>query len=102
LDEEKIKIVIFVIRADSCYSRFSWILRTGFPKSANMQLLSTLTFVLAYIDPGTGSIIIQALVAAFAGAAIAVRLFWGRILKFFGVKQNTDEDPSSSDAEKEG
>jgi hypothetical protein len=67
-----------------------------------MQILSTLTFILAYIDPGTGSIIIQALVAAFAGTAIAVRLFWGRILKFFGVKQNPDEDPSHSDAEKEG
>jgi hypothetical protein len=66
-----------------------------------MQILSTFTFVLAYIDPGTGSIIIQALVAAFAGAAIAARLFWGRILKFFGVKQNTEDDPLPSDAEKE-
>ena len=37
----------------------------------------------AYLDPGTGSYIIQLLIAAFVGIGFAVRLFWGRIKDFF-------------------
>ncbi len=41
----------------------------------------------AYIDPGTGSIILQAVAAAIIGGAVAVKLFWHRILTFFGLKK---------------
>lgn len=51
--------------------------------------------ILLYIDPGTGSIILQALVATVVGAAIAVKLFWHRILKFFGFRKNADPDSST-------
>jgi len=33
----------------------------------------------AYVDPGSGSYILQLLVAAFFGALFAVRVFWARI-----------------------
>ena len=33
----------------------------------------------AYIDPGTGSMLIQGLIAAVIGASLAIRLFWRRI-----------------------
>jgi hypothetical protein len=33
----------------------------------------------AYIDPGTGSIVLQMLVAGALGAAFAVKRFWRRI-----------------------
>jgi hypothetical protein len=33
----------------------------------------------AYVDPGSGSYILQLLVAAFFGALFAVRVFWVRI-----------------------
>jgi len=36
-----------------------------------------------YLDPGTGSIIIQAIVAAFVAAGAAVKLYWGRLKQFF-------------------
>ena len=36
----------------------------------------------AYIDPGTGSIILQAILAFVAGAAATVSLWWGN-LKIF-------------------
>ena len=49
-------------------------------------------FVLAYIDPGTGSIIIQALVATAVGAAIAIKLYWHRLLKFFGLRKGEKND----------
>ena len=56
--------------------------------------MSILFHILAYIDPGTGSIILQALVASVVGAAIAVKLFWHRILKFLGIRKPANTDPS--------
>lgn len=37
----------------------------------------------AYLDPGTGSIIIQALIGGLVGALFALKLFWRRIVAFF-------------------
>lgn len=42
----------------------------------------------AYLDPGVGSMILQGLVAAFFAAAIAIKLFWRRLLGFFITKKN--------------
>ena len=39
---------------------------------------------LAYLDPGAGSFVIQALVATVAGIAVAMRAYWTRIKEFFG------------------
>lgn len=36
----------------------------------------------AYIDPGTGSLIIQGLIAGFAAAAMILRSYWYRIKAF--------------------
>jgi hypothetical protein len=33
----------------------------------------------AYIDPGTGSLILQGLIAAFATTAAAISLYWRRL-----------------------
>ena len=38
----------------------------------------------AYLDPGTGSIIIQVVIGAAVGGLFAVKLFWSRIKGFFG------------------
>jgi hypothetical protein len=38
---------------------------------------------LAYLDPGTGSMILQAVVATLAGTAVAVSAYWKRIKAFF-------------------
>ena len=54
--------------------------------------------ILLYIDPGTGSIIIQALVATVVGAAVAIRLFWHRILVFLGIRKEDKDDSSGKDA----
>ncbi len=50
-----------------------------------------------YIDPGTGSIILQAIAAGIIGGAVAVRLFWHRILKFFGFKKRTKQDADKTE-----
>jgi len=52
---------------------------------------------LAYVDPGSGSFILQALVATAAGAAVAVNAYWGRIKRMFGRgAPEEDEDATSA------
>ncbi len=38
----------------------------------------------AYIDPGTGSLIIQVLIASFVGGLFLIKVFWRKIQAFFG------------------
>lgn len=44
----------------------------------------------AYLDAGTGSMILQLLLGGIAGIAIAAKLYWYRLLSLFGVKSKTD------------
>lgn len=53
---------------------------------------------LAYLDPGSGSFMIQALVAALAGIAVTGRLYWTKIKSVLGFSSRTDdEDPDDLD-----
>jgi len=52
---------------------------------------------LAYIDPGAGSFVIQALVAAAAGVAVTLKVYWRRIRSFFGLADPADDDDDLSD-----
>jgi hypothetical protein len=49
----------------------------------------------AYIDPGTGSILIQGLIAAVVGGLFYLRSAWGRIKAFFGRRgaEAADKNP---------
>jgi hypothetical protein len=38
----------------------------------------------AYLDPGTGSMILQLLLGGVAGVAVVVKLYWTKIRTFFG------------------
>ncbi len=48
----------------------------------------------AYLDPGTGSLILQALIAALAGAVVVVTSYWQKIRTFF---RRSSRDSESSD-----
>ncbi|WP_303976105.1 hypothetical protein [Dongia mobilis] len=37
----------------------------------------------AYLDPGTGSIILQAVIGAVTGALIVIKLYWYKLKQFF-------------------
>jgi hypothetical protein len=37
----------------------------------------------AYLDPGTGSYVLQIIIGVAVGAALAVKVFWLRIKAFF-------------------
>ena len=46
----------------------------------------------AYLDPGTGSIILQALVGAIAAGATYCSMYWQKIKNFFNKKDKTDKE----------
>ncbi len=48
----------------------------------------------AYLDPGTGSLVFQAVAAGLAAAAYACRSYWGRLLRLFG--RSADASPLES------
>jgi hypothetical protein len=53
---------------------------------------------LPYLDPGSGSFLIQLLIAALLGLGVAIRASWGTIRKWFGAKPKADEEDDEADA----
>jgi hypothetical protein len=47
---------------------------------------------LPYLDPGSGSILIQLLIAAALGLAVAIRASWGKIKGWLGIKSKPEDD----------
>lgn len=50
---------------------------------------------MAYLDPGSGSFILQLLIAAVVGSIIALRAYFGKIKNFFRrtfSRKETEED----------
>lgn len=52
----------------------------------------------AYLDPGTGSILVQSLLAGIAGAAAVISLYWQRVKRFFGFGKPSNDDARTSAA----
>ncbi len=46
--------------------------------------------VFAYLDPGTGSVILQALLGGVAGLILTMKLFGRRFLSFFRIGRKSD------------
>lgn len=46
--------------------------------------------LLAYLDPGSGSMILQALVGGVAAIAVAGKFYWRRFLAFIGIRKKDD------------
>ena len=49
----------------------------------SIRLFAPLKRDVAYLDPGTGSFLLQLLLASLLGGLFLVRAFWGRIKAFF-------------------
>ena len=67
-----------------------------------MNILSINEFVQAatqnYLDPGTGSMILQLILGVILGLGVMVRLFWKNIKNFFtrgNVKSEEELDPTA-------
>ncbi len=55
----------------------------------------------AYMDPGTGSMLLQIILGGLAGLAVAGKLFWHRILSVLGLRKSETlpgpDQPESED-----
>ncbi|MCY4061858.1 MAG: hypothetical protein OXG53_05800 [Chloroflexi bacterium] len=64
--------------------RLSFIVKAG-------SWIAIFRWLVAYLDPGSGSLIVQILVAIIVGALATFRLWKARLLSLFGIKQETDD-----------
>lgn len=71
--------------------------RTALASLALVMALAMLLMpspALAYLDPGTGSFLIQGVIAVVVGAGFAIKMFWHRIKALFtGQPMDEDDDP---------
>ena len=56
----------------------------------NNTIVSILDKKNLYLDPGSGSFLLQLLIAGLIGLGIALRASWGKIRKMFGKGQEKD------------
>lgn len=49
----------------------------------------------AYLDPGTGSMLLQGLIAAVAGGALVIRVYWGKWKSLFTSSKNAARKPNA-------
>jgi membrane protein implicated in regulation of membrane protease activity len=61
-----------------------------------MFLLVPLVSAFAYIDPGTGSMIVQVVIAALVGSAAFIGAFWRKLFR-----RRRDQDDEQADTGKE-
>ena len=47
--------------------------------------------LVAYLDPGSGSMILQILAGGVAAVAVTAKLYWNRMLKFLRIRKHDDE-----------
>ncbi len=59
--------------------------------------MNTWPQTLAYIDPGTGSYLLQLLIAGIVGAAFAVKVFWQNITAAFARIFRGRKGPKGND-----
>lgn len=50
-------------------------------------LVSPLTPAFAYLDPGTGSMLLQLVLGGVAGLIVIAKLYWDRLLKFLKIRK---------------
>ena len=48
--------------------------------------------LLSYLDPGSGSLIVQLLIAAIVGILATFRFWKSRLLSIFGIREESNEE----------
>lgn len=51
--------------------------------------------LLAYLDPGSGSMLLQVLLGGIAGIAVSIKMFGKRILRIFTFWKKHEDEPTS-------
>jgi hypothetical protein len=63
--------------------------RTSYPVARGMGTL------LGYIDPGSGSLFLQALAGGVAAVGVVTKVYWRRLKRFLHIGKPEDESSSS-------
>ena len=56
--------------------------------------------VLAYLDPGSGSMMLQLLLGGIAGVAVILKLYWNAFAGLFRRKKHRDNSTASLEVDK--
>lgn len=61
---------------------------------ATLVLLMVFTDAFAYLDPGTGSMLLQVILGGIAAVGVAIKLYWHKLRASFGMpkKEQTEDD----------
>ena len=78
-------------KRDAIYSRkMIWILFLVL-----VCLLCPWNSVYAYLDPGSGSLVLQVILGGVAGFLLLLKLFWHRILAILHIRREPEPDNTS-------
>jgi len=58
-------------------------------------LLLTVTKAEAYLDPGTGSMLLQVILGGFAAVGVVIKLYWHKLKAVFGLAKKADPEDDS-------
>ena len=54
----------------------------------------------AYLDPGSGSMMLQVIAGGLAAAAVTMKVYWRRLLVFLHIRKPDDEtEPTTAQTE---
>lgn len=67
-----------------------------------MRVLTTIFFLMivsdayAYLDPGTGSMLLQVILGGIAAVGVAIKLYWHKLRAAFGMAKKPDPEDESA------
>lgn len=65
--------------------------------AVSFYTIFTMSPAYAYLDPGTGSLLIQAIIGAIAAVGITVKIYWHKLRVFFGGESPAKDESGSDD-----
>lgn len=61
-----------------------------------LSLILLATPAYAYLDPGTGSMLLQVILGGIAAVGVALKLFWHKIRVAVGLSKKTPEEDETA------
>ncbi len=59
-------------------------------------LLLMFSDAVAYLDPGTGSMLLQVILGGIAAVGVAIKLYWHKLRAAFGFARKADPEDESA------
>ena len=59
-------------------------------------LLLVFTDAVAYLDPGTGSMLLQVILGGIAAVGVAIKLYWHKLRAAFGMARKEEPEDGSA------